>query len=236
MELDGAAVSSDSLRDDVATACQILAAQGHEHLSLGHVSARRPDTGLVAVKPAGLGLAEVRPEDVVITDLDGQKVTDDNRALHAEMPIHTRIYRRRADVNAVVHTHPLHVAALAASSATMLMVNQDSIHFLDRIATYPDPQLIRTSEHGDALAAALADTRAVILKNHGLVTVGHSIPEATFLAVALLNSLRVQALAAQYGQIHVIDPIDAAAMAQDFAAGYAAMVESSWQYMKRCLP
>jgi L-ribulose-5-phosphate 4-epimerase len=94
------------LRELVASACRILHNEGHEHFYLGHVSAREPGSNLVCVKPAGIGLGEVASaDDVVVMDLDGRKI-EGARPLHHEMPIHTEIYRRRPDVNCVVHTHP----------------------------------------------------------------------------------------------------------------------------------
>jgi L-fuculose-phosphate aldolase len=226
---------TEPLAVDVATACGILESQGHEHSFLGHVSARRPGADVMQVKPSGLGLGEVLPDDVLTVTLDGRKVAG-SRGMHAEMPIHTGIYRQRDDVNAVVHTHPLHVAGLVASDGDFRMVNQDSVQFADGIGIHPSPALIVTPDQGDALAAALGGKRAVVLKNHGLVTVGASVPEAVFLAVAFVNSLRVQAMAAQFGDLACIAPDEVAEMAAHFAGSYERRVASTWDYLSRQLP
>jgi L-fuculose-phosphate aldolase len=88
------------------------------------------------MKPAGMGLADVRRGDLLTLGLD-DRLLEGTRPIHAEMPIHTGIYQRRPDVNAVVHTHALHVAALAASAAEFRMVNQDRIRFADGIGFHP---------------------------------------------------------------------------------------------------
>lgn len=225
----------DPLAVDVATACRILESQGHEHSFLGHVSARRPGADVMQVKPSGIGLGEVWPDDVLMISLEGRQIAG-TRGMHAEMPIHTGIYRRRDDVNAVVHTHPLHVAALVASAAEFRMVNQDSVQFAEGIGFYPSPALIVTDEQGDALATAVGEKRAAVLKNHGLVTVGGSVQEAVFLAVAFVNSLRVQLMATQFGAVSCIPADEVTEMAQHFTSSYERRVGSAWEYMARLLP
>jgi L-fuculose-phosphate aldolase len=225
----------DDLTADVATACRILEAQGHEHSFLGHVSGRSPGARLMQVKPSAIGLGEVDPSDVLTVGLDGELVAG-SRPMHAEMPIHTEIYKRRPEANAVVHTHPLHVAAFTAAASEFQMVNQDSVLFSDGIGFYPSPTLVVTAEQGKVLADALGDKRALVMKNHGLVTVGATVQEAVFLAVAFVNSLRVQVLAAQFGPISCISAAEAQEMALHFASSYERRVTSSWEYLKRTLP
>lgn len=221
------------LAAEVATACRILEAQGHEHSFLGHVSARQSDDTLLT-KPSGLGLTEIRAEDVIALDLEGRQLAGERKP-HVEMPIHTRIYRRRNDIGAVVHTHALEVAGLMASSADFLMVNQDSVQFADGVGFYPSAALIVTPERGDEVAEALGSKRAVLLRNHGLVTVGSSVAEAVFLAVSLVNSLRVQAMASRFGEISPIPAEEVAVMAREFAPNYDSRVSSTWSYLCRLL-
>lgn len=224
----------DALAQDVALACRILDMEGHEHSYLGHVSAREVGAEAMVVKPSGLGLAEVRADDVLTVGLDGVRIAG-GRSMHAEMPIHTRIYLNRPDVCAVVHTHPLWVAALAASSAGFEMVNQDSVLFADGVGSYPSARLVVTDEQGDSLARALGDKRAVVLRNHGLVTAGACVQEAVCLAVAFVNSLRVQLLAAQLGYTVPIAADEVEEMAAHFARGYEGRVRSTWSYLERKL-
>jgi L-fuculose-phosphate aldolase len=227
-------VPTDRLAQDVALACRILEREGHEHSFLGHVSGREPGADALLVKPSGLGLGEMTAQDVIVLDLDGKQL-DGHRTPHNEMPIHTRIYRRRPELNAVVHTHPLWVAALTASAASFEMVNQDSVQFADGVGVYPSAMLVVTDEQGDALAAALGDHRAVLLRNHGLVTVGESVQEAVFLAVAFVNSLRVQVLAHQLGSTVPIDAWEVAAMAEHMSGSYTRRIDSTWAYLQRRL-
>ena len=88
------------------------------------------------VKPAGLGLEEIQADDLALMDYDGRQL-DGRHRLHNEMPIHNEIYRRRPDVQAVVHTHPFYAAALSASGARFEMVSQDSLPFAEGLGVYP---------------------------------------------------------------------------------------------------
>ena len=219
-------------RRDVARACRVLAAHGQDHLTLGHVGVRLAGGAGIAVKAAGLGLAEVTETDVVVTDPDGTPVSADAR-LHSELPIHTRILHAREDVGAVVHTHPMVAAGFLASEARFACVSQDSVHFLDRLGWFDDPRLIDDVSRGDALAAALGSARAVLIRNHGIVTVGASVPEAVFWAVSLVNSLRVQRQAASFGGVQEIPPDLGWEMADAFAEGLERRIEGAWRQLVR---
>jgi L-fuculose-phosphate aldolase len=227
--------TEDELAEQVAVACRILEAQGQGHSFLGHVSARMPGVDVVKVKPSGMGLGEIRTDDVIEVDFVGRKVAG-RHGVHAEMPIHLGIYKRRPDVHAVVHTHPLHVAGLMASSGRLEMVNQDSLYFARGVGHYPSPALVVNEELGDSLADALGDRNAVLMRNHGLVTVGRTVQEGLFLAVALESSLRVQATAAAFGEISPIAGDDLTEMLGHFSQGYDRRVLTTWEYLRRLLP
>src|SRR5581483_9185002 len=132
----------------------------------------------------GLGLEEIQADDLALMDLDGRQLEGKHR-LHNEMPIHNEIYRARPDVQAVVHTHPFYAAALTASGARFEMVSQDSLPFAEGLGWYPSAELVMTAEQGQAVAAALGERRAVLMKNHGIAVVGPSIEVATVWASEL---------------------------------------------------
>ena len=225
-------MTDDELRLLVSQACKVLYDQGQEHYHLGHVSARAPGSEKVWVKPQGLGLGEIRPEDVMAIDLDGNQLTE-GQPLHREMPIHTEIYRRRPDVNCVVHTHPFYASALAATTAEFQIVSQDGVHFSDGIGRYESAELVVTKEQGEGVAAALGDYRAVLMRNHGTAVVGVSVPVATFLAVSLDRSIRMQQAAAALGEVRPIPPDQVAGMNRYFENLYGDGIGNTWRYLMR---
>jgi L-fuculose-phosphate aldolase len=223
-------VTEVTLRDQLIQACHVLARNGHEHFYLGHVSARVP--GGFAMKGSGVGLGEVGADDVVSLAEDGSR-TDGTARVHHEWPIHASIYRARPDCNAVVHTHPLSVAALVASDARFQFVSQDSLLFAPSPGWYDDARLVTTTELGDAMAASLGSANAVLMRNHGLTVAAESIPAAVVLAVSLERHARIQIAAGALGEIKAITDEEVLSMTDYFATSYAGRIESMWAYLVR---
>ena len=89
--------TAQSLREQVACACRILALEGYADLTLGHVSARATGSGTVHIKRKGVGLDETEPEDVISFELDDENALD-SPEMHLEAVLHTEVYRARPDV------------------------------------------------------------------------------------------------------------------------------------------
>ncbi len=221
------------LRERVALACRILAMEGHGDLTLGHVSARIPGTDTFWIKGAGLGLDEVAAEDVVRADLDG-RLLEGERPLHNEWVIHAEIYRARPDVACVIHTHPRHVASLGTTGEAPRLLLQESVLFWEGVAIFERPEVLTTPEQGRALCRCLGARPAVILRNHGLVAVGPSVPHAVVLAMAVEQTARAQLLTSPLGIAHTIAPEAAREMARAFEEA-PHRLEGSWAYLVRRL-
>jgi len=192
-----------SVREQVAWACRIVASEGYADLTLGHVSARDVD-GTIWIKRKGVALDEVEPDDVV-------SIAETDSGLHLETVLHEGVYRARADVGSVVHGHPPHATALGATGAELLPLTHDGILFADGVARFSDPDLIVDDAQGDAVAAALGGGRAVLMENHGVLVVGKDVPWAVLTAVTLERAARLQSIAATLGELRPI----AKALAQE---------------------
>jgi ribulose-5-phosphate 4-epimerase/fuculose-1-phosphate aldolase len=97
------------LREKLALACRILGEEGQGAITLGHVSLRVPGEDKVLMKPFGLGFEEIRPSDLVVLDLEGNKL-DGPHPPHGERFIHTEILKARHEVQSVIHTLLCHGA------------------------------------------------------------------------------------------------------------------------------
>jgi L-fuculose-phosphate aldolase len=195
------AAVAQSIQEQVAWACRILAAEGYADLTLGHVSARSPDGG-IWIKRKGVALDEVEPDDVVSID-------DTGAVLHLETVLHTGVYRVRPDVGAVVHGHPPYATALGATDAELAVLTHDGILFAGGVARFGDPDLIVEDEQGDSVAAALGGRRAVLMQNHGVLVVGSDVPWAVLTAATLERAARLQSIAGTLGALRPIAPDDA---------------------------
>ncbi len=192
------------LATQVAWACRILAAHGYEDLTLGHVSAR-PDDDLEVmwIKRKGVSLAEVAPDDVLHTSIDGD--IENASDMHLEAVLHTEVYRARPDVRCVIHGHPLHATALGAADADFAFLSHDAILFKDGVASLEEaPEMIVGRSQGQVVAEALGERSAVLMRNHGVLVVGKSVPWAVLTAVTLERAVQIQATAARLGGLRPV--------------------------------
>jgi L-fuculose-phosphate aldolase len=195
---------AQSLREQVAWACRIVAGEGYADLTLGHVSARDAE-GMIWIKRKGVALDEVEPEDVV-------SLADTDSGLHLETVLHEGVYRARADVGCVIHGHPPHATALGATSEDLMPLTHDGILFADGVGRFSDPDLIVDAAQGDAVAAALGPRRAVLMENHGVLVVGKDVPWAVLTAATLERAARLQSIARALGEPRPIGEAPARAL------------------------
>jgi L-fuculose-phosphate aldolase len=200
---------AQSLREQVAWACRILALDGYVDLTLGHVSARRTGERSLFIKRKGVALDEVAPEDVVPLDVDADQ-SDVGPEMHLEAVIHTEIYKLRPDVGAVVHGHPPFATALGATEAGIEFLTHDAVLFPDGLPVFEETaDLITEPEQGRAVAEALGPRRALLLANHGVVAVGKDVPWAVLAAITLERSVRIQSIARSLGPLRSISAASA---------------------------
>ena len=163
----------------------------------GHVSVRVPgEPQLFYMKPHSFGFDEITIENMVVCNLEGEKVAGGGRK-HSEVFIHSEIYKARPDVHSVVHAHPTYSVALSATGKSLLPISQPSAAFVDGVPYFTDAiDLIRNQTMGAALARDLGPHKAVFMRNHGVAVVGATLEECTILTLMLENACQIQ-LAAQ---------------------------------------
>lgn len=188
------------LTKKLSLSCNILAREGQTDMTLVHVSARLPGQDMIYMKPYAMGLDEVKKEDIIIIDFEGNKLFGERRR-HTEYPLHTEIYKLRTDVNCVVHTHPLFAVILGATGGQLRPISHEGTLFTLLPLFQETTELIRTSAQGEAVARCLGQARALLLKNHGIVVAGQSIEEATVHAILLEKAAKIEILSRQAGSV-----------------------------------
>ena len=192
-----------SLAVQVAWACRILASQGYEDLTLGHVSVLTPD-GVMYIKRKGVALSEVTPEDVLVFPVHAN-LADAPADMHLEAVLHTEVYKRRPDVRCVIHGHPLYATAFGATEARLETLTHDAVLFTDRISTYEGvPDLITGDEQGKEVAEALGGGTVILLRNHGVLVAERDTPWAVLTAVLLEKAAQLQFVASAFGPLRPI--------------------------------
>jgi L-fuculose-phosphate aldolase len=206
---------------------------GHGDVALGHVSARCPGSEAMLMKGMGVGLDEVAAANVVLIDFAGRRL-EGSHPIHAEIPLHSEVYKARADVGAVVHTHPPYATALSATGQPLRAITPHGTLFADGLPVFDETAAVITDARGGAaVAAELGPHRAVVLKNHGILTVGQTVPWAVYTAAMLERAAELQALAQGFGTPEPIpDPTARAMQRAQHAERHAA---EYWEYMKRVL-
>lgn len=189
------------IKQNMILAGKVLVAQGQDDFTRGHISFRVPgNPALFYMKPHSVGLDEITLPNILTIDMDG-KVVAGTAKRHSEVFIHTEIYRARADVHCVLHTHPTYAVALSSSGRKLACYSQPSALFYEGLGVYTDTiNLIRTPEMGAGVAKALGAHRAVLLKNHGVVVTGASIAETVIGAIMLENAAQVQMIVEAAGE------------------------------------
>jgi L-fuculose-phosphate aldolase len=172
---------------------KVLVAQGQDDFTRGHISFRLPDNPkLFFMKAHSIGLDEITMQNILTIDLEGNVVAGSARR-HSEVYIHSEIFKARADVNCVIHTHPTYSVAFSATGRPMKCYGQPGALFYEALGVYADTiNLIRSHAMGAGVARALGRHRAVLLKNHGVVVTGRSIEEAVVGTIMLENAAMVQ--------------------------------------------
>ena len=139
----------------------------------GNVSARDPESGLVAIKPSGVRYEELTAASMVVVDLDG-RVVEGSHKPSSDTESHLYVYRHRPDVNGVVHTHSRFATAFAAvgrSIPVYLTAQADEFGGEIPCAGFA---MIGDEQIGAQIVETIGRSPAVLLRNHGVFTVGHS--------------------------------------------------------------
>jgi ribulose-5-phosphate 4-epimerase/fuculose-1-phosphate aldolase len=178
----------------------IIDHHGLGDLTRGHVSIRVPgDSEHFYMKPHSFGFDEITPENMVLCNLDGEKVGGTGRK-HSEVYIHSEIYKSRPDVNSVIHAHPTYSVAFSATGKNLQPISQPSVAFADGLPYFDEAiDLIRTPALGLGVAKALGQCKAVLMRNHGVSVVGSTVEEATILLIMLENACQIQLAAMSAG-------------------------------------
>jgi len=154
----------------------------------GNVSARLPGSNEVWITPSGVYKAELNPNQLIKIDLEGNIIEGPLKP-SIETKMHLMIYKKRPDVNGIVHCHPPFSNALAICRIPIQPVTVTAIRYTKlRIVRYATPG---SNELAELVADAISDTDVVLLSNHGLITVGRKLSDALYLAQCLEETAKV---------------------------------------------
>jgi L-fuculose-phosphate aldolase len=186
----------------MALCCRQLAAQGLIAGRDGNISVRL-DPQRVLVTPSGFMKSQITPADMVEVDLAGRPVRRAVRKPTSELDLHLRILRHRPDVRAIVHAHPVTATAFAVAGQEIPGNLLPELIFLVGPVPLVPFGMPGTPELGDGIVPYIEDPRhpALLLANHGAVTMGRTLDEAWIRMETLEHSARIIAAARAMGAV-----------------------------------
>ncbi|MGH3493780.1 MAG: class II aldolase/adducin family protein [Sciscionella sp.] len=196
----------------LAAGLRLFAKFGFEEGVAGHITARDPEhTDTFWVNPFAMPFAHIRVSDLIRVDHAGEVVEGRWAVNTAAFAIHSQVHQARPDVVAAAHSHSVHGKALAATGQLLEPITQDVCAFYGDHALFDDyTGVVLDTEEGKRIAHALDDNKAVILRNHGLLTVGSTVDSAVFWFITMERSCQAQLLAKSAGTVVPIDAEQAA--------------------------
>lgn len=190
----------------LAATLRLFAELGYEEGAGGHVTARDPvRPGHFWVNPFGWPFGLVRASDLLLVDGDGTVVSGEGRVNPAGYQIHSQIHAARPDVVSAAHTHSIAGRAWSALRRPLDPVTQDACAFFEDHTVYGDyGGVVLEQQEAGNIAGALGSYKALILANHGLLTVGQSVEEAAWWFITMDRCCQAQLLAEAAGEPRLI--------------------------------
>jgi ribulose-5-phosphate 4-epimerase/fuculose-1-phosphate aldolase len=206
----------------LAVAFRMFSKCGFDEGIAGHITARDPEfTDTFWVNPFVQHFGKIKVSDLIRVNSQGEVVDGDRPLNEAAFAIHSTVHAARPDVVAAAHSHSLHGKAWSSLGRLLDPLTQDSCAFYKDHGLFDDfTGVVLDVEEGKRIAAALGEHKAVILRNHGLLTVGHSVDEAAWWFITMERTCQAQLLAEAAGTPRLIDEENATLTAQQTGGHY----------------
>ena len=202
---DSAQLDFTKLRQSVWEANAARPRAGLVKWAQGNASGRDPDTGLVAIKPSGVQLDRLQVEQIVIVDLDGNVVAGDMKP-SIDTASHLHVYRERDDVNGIVHTHSPHATSFAVCGEPIGVYTTTAAALFGGEIPISGFATIGEEAIGREIVAKIGAGSAILMRNHGVFTIGATPGEAVKYAIYVEEEAEIIGLARQKGPLTELEP------------------------------
>ena len=192
----------------LAAGFRLFSRFGFDEGVAGHITARDPEmTDCFWVNPFGMHFGHISVSDLILVNHHGEVVEGDRAVNQAAFAIHSQVHAARPDAVAAAHSHSTYGRAWSTLGRPLDPITQDVCAFYGDHAVFDDyTGVVLDTEEGKRIAHAVGDNKAVILRNHGLLTVGHSVDEAVWWFITMERSCQVQLMAEAAGRPVLIEP------------------------------
>ena len=199
------------MKERLAAGFRLFSKFGFDEGVAGHITMRDPEyKECFWVNPFGMHFSQIKVSDLILVDHAGKVLEGKHTYNTAAFAIHSRIHKARPDVIAAAHSHSLYGKTWSTLGRLIDPLTQDACAFYQDIAMYNDFRgVVYDLEEGDRLAATLGNRKALIMQNHGNLTVGRSVDEAVWWYITLERSCQAQLMAEAVGKPVIIDHANA---------------------------
>lgn len=196
------------LRCDLAACYRLVAMYGWTDLVFTHISARLPGQGHhFLINPYGMLFEEITASSLIAVDQEGNKLNDSPFHVNkAGFVIHSAVHAAREDARCVLHTHTRAGVAVSAQKAGVLPISQQSTFVLASLACHDYEGVALHEDEKPRLQADLGNANFLMLRNHGLLTVGSSIADAFLGMYIFETTCQIQISAQAGGELTTVDP------------------------------
>ncbi|MGE0128840.1 MAG: class II aldolase/adducin family protein [Blastocatellales bacterium] len=191
----------------LAAAFRLFAKFGFDEGVAGHITARDPEKpDHFWVNPFGVDFSQIRVSDLVLVNDKGEVVEGEYSVNAAAFAIHSAVHAARPDCVAAAHAHSMYGKSWSALGRQLDPITQDACAFYEDHGLFNDyTGVVFDTAEGQRIAAALGACKAVILRNHGLLTVGKTVDEAAWWFITMERSCQAQLLAQAAGELQLIE-------------------------------
>lgn len=172
-------------------------------LTFGNFSIRDKQTGYICITPSGINYKDLESQDIVVVDQYG-KVIDGSKKPSTELSMHCEIYKSRQDIFGIIHTHSTMATSWACCGMDIPCISSELSSIIGGPIKCAPYRTQETEELGETAALVLKDTNAILLKNHGTVSVGKDINEALTNSIIVEESAKKAFYAKQIGVLSII--------------------------------
>jgi len=223
-----------SIRQRLVLTCRILFDGGHDSGLPGQITARGDKAGTFYTQQLGVGFGETTGETVLLVDED-LHVLEGSGMPNPANRFHAWLYRKRPDVNCIVHTHALHAATLSMLGVPLIVSQMDATVLFDDCAFLKEwPGVPVGNEEGEIISEAIGSKRAILLAHHGMLVACATVEEACVVSLAFERAAKMQLLASASGKIREI-PEDLGREAHDWLLGRKRIEATFAHYARRIL-
>ncbi|NEQ51471.1 MAG: class II aldolase/adducin family protein [Leptolyngbya sp. SIO3F4] len=192
----------------LAAAFRLFARYGFDEGVAGHITVRDPEwPDCFWVNPFGMYFGHIRVSDLLLVNHKGEVIKGNKPVNAAAFAIHSQIHQARPDANAAAHAHSLYGKTWSTLGRLLDPLTQDACAFYEDHALFDDyTGVVLDPEEGKRIAVTLGARKAVILRNHGLLTVGQTVDEAAWWFITMDRTCQAQLLAEAAGKPVLIEP------------------------------